>query len=215
MRNNLFEQVIFDGSKIAQATFTVDATTDVVTSDTHGFVGGEVLQLTTATTLPAGLALATNYYVINVTTDTFQLSATPGGTAINITDTGTGVHTLHVCGQAVFVGDYQYVDLSLCFTSSPTMTVKFQGSIAKPDACPNFYAAQALTNRWDYVMVLDLNQETGAGGESGIAGDTGVSCSGSADYRLFRLNTCGLSWICANLTAFTQGKIDVRCSGYK
>lgn len=35
---------------------------------------GTRVQLTTTTTLPAGLALATDYYVIKVTDSTFQLA---------------------------------------------------------------------------------------------------------------------------------------------
>ena len=45
------------------------------------------------TTLPAGLSAATNYYVRDVTTNTFKVSATVDGAAVDITDTGTGVHT--------------------------------------------------------------------------------------------------------------------------
>jgi len=59
---------------------------------------GTRVQLTTTTTLPAGLALATNYYVIRVTDSTFKLATTyanaVAGTAINITDAGTGTHTM-------------------------------------------------------------------------------------------------------------------------
>jgi hypothetical protein len=75
------------------AAFTANATTDYITSVAHGLSNGDVVVLTTTVTLPAGLSLLTPYYVINKTTDTFQLSLTSGGTNIDITDTGTGVHT--------------------------------------------------------------------------------------------------------------------------
>jgi hypothetical protein len=54
--------------------------------------------LTTTTTLPAGLALATDYYVIRVSDTTCKLATSYAnaiaGTAINITDAGTGTHTM-------------------------------------------------------------------------------------------------------------------------
>lgn len=84
--------------------FTADDTTDICTWTTRVNNPGNILtgtrvRLTTTTTLPAGLALATDYYVIKVTDSTFKLATTfanaVAGTAINITDTGTGTHTMN------------------------------------------------------------------------------------------------------------------------
>ena len=84
-------------------TFTADASTDIITMTSTTNIPSNILtgtrvQLTTTTTLPAGLALATNYYVIKVTDSTFKLATTyanaVAGTAINITDAGTGTHTM-------------------------------------------------------------------------------------------------------------------------
>lgn len=84
-------------------TFTADAGTDICTyTSTANFpsniLTGTRVRLTTTTTLPAGLALATDYYVIKVTDSTFKLATSyanaVAGTAINITDAGTGTHTI-------------------------------------------------------------------------------------------------------------------------
>lgn len=84
-------------------TFTADAGTDIITmtSTTNrpsNILVGTRVRLTTTTTLPAGLATATDYYVIKVTDSTFKLATTYAnaiaGTAINITDAGTGTHTM-------------------------------------------------------------------------------------------------------------------------
>lgn len=75
------------------ATFTADAGTDYCTSTAHNLHNGHLVVLTTTGTLPAGLSLATSYWVINKTADTFQLSASYFGSAVNITDAGTGTHT--------------------------------------------------------------------------------------------------------------------------
>ena len=51
----------------------VSTTTGVITSTAHGFFTGLKVQLTTAGTLPTGFSLATNYYIVVDTVDTFQL----------------------------------------------------------------------------------------------------------------------------------------------
>ena len=84
----------------AASTFTVVAATDVVTLATSspGIRTGQQVVLTTTGTLPAGLALATTYFWIQTTATTGKLATTQAnafaGTQIDITDAGTGTHTL-------------------------------------------------------------------------------------------------------------------------
>lgn len=84
-------------------TFSADAGSDVCTYTSTVNIPSNILvgtrvRLTTTTTLPAGLALATDYYLINTSTSTFKLATSYAnaiaGTAINITDAGTGTHTI-------------------------------------------------------------------------------------------------------------------------
>jgi hypothetical protein len=53
---------------------------------------GTVLTLSTTGTLPTGLLPGTNYYVINATSTTCNLSATYNGSAINTSSAGSGTH---------------------------------------------------------------------------------------------------------------------------
>jgi len=85
------------------ATFTADDTTDIMTytgvaSLPSNLLTGTRVRLTTTTTLPAPLATATDYYLIKMTDGTFKLATSYAnaiaGTAINITTTGTGTHTV-------------------------------------------------------------------------------------------------------------------------
>ena len=78
-------------------TFTADAGTDVLTLTTHGLAVNDIIHVTTsAADLPLGLAINTVYFVKTVpTADTFTLSATRGGSTLDIQDAGTGTHTLH------------------------------------------------------------------------------------------------------------------------
>lgn len=77
-------------------TFTVTiANPAVFTLTSHGLVAGDVIQLSTTGALPTGLSAATNYYVIatGLTTNTFEVSATRGGTAITTTGSQSGTQT--------------------------------------------------------------------------------------------------------------------------
>jgi hypothetical protein len=78
-------------------TFTVTiASPGVFTVNTHGLRNGDVVILTTTGALPTGLTPATTaYFVVNAATNTFQLSATLNGTAINTSGSQSGTHTVH------------------------------------------------------------------------------------------------------------------------
>lgn len=75
--------------------FTADAGTNLLTSTTHGLVADTPVRFTSDTTLPAGLAAATTYYVIasGLTADAFKVSTTLGGSEVDLTDAGTGAHS--------------------------------------------------------------------------------------------------------------------------
>ena len=80
---------------LASAT-DINSTTDVFTKTAHGFYTGLKVALTTGTTLPAGLS-ATNYYVIRLTSSTFQIASSQAnalaGTPVLFTNNGTGTQT--------------------------------------------------------------------------------------------------------------------------
>lgn len=70
---------------------SVDPTTDIFTCAGHGLVDGwRVSFYAVDGQLPSGLYANTRYYVRDKTTDTFKVSATLGGPAMNIADYGYG-----------------------------------------------------------------------------------------------------------------------------
>jgi len=81
-------------------TFSVNASTDVLTvvSTEITWNTGQPVVLSSTNTLPAGLSADTVYFVIAVSGQTLKLATTRAnavaGTAVDITDTGTGVHTI-------------------------------------------------------------------------------------------------------------------------
>lgn len=87
------------GITTTAGTGGVNVGTNVVLSTAHGMSTGLKVRLTTSDAdLPAGLATATDYYVIAPDADHLKfatsLANAQAGTAINITDIGTGTHTV-------------------------------------------------------------------------------------------------------------------------
>jgi len=75
----------------------VNTTTDIITATAHNYYTGLVGQFSTTTTLPAGLSLLTDYYLIATSINTYQVASSKenaeAGIAINLTSQGTGTHT--------------------------------------------------------------------------------------------------------------------------
>ena len=79
------------------ATCTADASADTINKGTDdGFADNDTVQFTNSGgALPAGLAAGTQYFVVNVAAATLKVSETFGGSAVNITGTGSGTHTIY------------------------------------------------------------------------------------------------------------------------
>jgi len=70
---------------------TNDATVGPLISS-HGLSDTDIVQFYSSTTLPDPLAIGTVYYVRDKTGNTFKVTLTSGGVAINLTDAGVGTH---------------------------------------------------------------------------------------------------------------------------
>jgi hypothetical protein len=80
----------------AANAFTADNTTDTFTDASHGLSDGDAVLVTnTGGALPSGLSEQTRYFIVNSTTNTFQLAIEPSGTAVSISDDGTGTQNWH------------------------------------------------------------------------------------------------------------------------
>lgn len=172
-------------------TFTADAGTDICTWTSTANIPSNILtgtrvRLTTTTTLPAGLATATDYYVIRLSDTTFELATSYAnsltGTQINITDAGTGTHTVtwllprYTNGagvNAIFFNSNATAlgaatpNLSLGYTNSAQATGRATPTvlpIGKTAASNShiIYTGATGTGKYNYMMPLQS-------GDSGIA----------------------------------------------
>lgn len=90
------------GRKTFDPVGTVDTTLELFSIAGHGWVNGDLLLYSHGAggTAIGGLTQRTRYYVVNATTDTFQLSATEGGAAIALAPTWAGTaHSLRQVNQ--------------------------------------------------------------------------------------------------------------------
>lgn len=93
---------LYNALTLAKGTFTVtSATPAVFTLNAHGLATGDCVELTTTGALYTGLAANTNYFVIKIDANTFNLATTLAnalaGTKIATSGSQSGVHSLRYC----------------------------------------------------------------------------------------------------------------------
>lgn len=86
------------GSALAFASATdINLNTGVITETAHGYLTGDVGQLSTSSALPAGFALSTDYHVIKIDANSYALASSQANAVAGIriypTTTGTGNQT--------------------------------------------------------------------------------------------------------------------------
>lgn len=177
-------------------TFTASSSSGLLLTYTNDFVSGTKVRFTTTTTLPTGLSLATDYWLVRVSATTARVAASYAdyiaGTVIAFTDAGTGTHTLtiqmgrgsagclasFVVGTAPTAGGPNLTASSYtnsagtpgrAFTGSPTM-----GAAADAYAGRVIHSGNAAGR---YGAFLPL-----ASGDTGIASIQSFTLSGGTAY---------------------------------
>jgi hypothetical protein len=141
-------------TKLGTATITI-ASPAVVTLASHGLTLGDTVQFTTTGALPTGLTPSANYYVISsgLTANAFEISATPGGTAVNTSGTQSGTHALYRT-TPVAVGNDDPRVTSNAYGVSATGTDDYAITLA---SAPAAYAAGQV-----YAFKADVANTGGA-----------------------------------------------------
>lgn len=102
--NFAFRLDLGDADTAVQSAVTITiAAPGVVTWNSHGLQDGTPIKLSTTGALPTGLTAGVIYYVKYVNANTFNLAATPGGTAITTSGTQSGTHTAIKTAQRFFI----------------------------------------------------------------------------------------------------------------
>jgi hypothetical protein len=166
-------------------TFTADAATDILTlTDTaiDWTTGDEVVLTTTAADLPNPLAVSTVYYVIYSSPLAIKLATTKAnadaGTNIDITDAGTGTHTIT---KAV-------TDDSLLSDLLDRITAKIElytGRVFTAASATRYFGRDALDPKNRRILWMDDDLQTITTLTNGDSDDTVIL---AADYVLIDRN---------------------------
>lgn len=123
-----------------------------ITLANHGLVPGQAVQFQTTGSLPTGLSTNTNYYVtlnkfiLNLTVNTFQVSATPGttGSPVNTSSAGSGTQTIQI--------------QSFATTQNPTDSILTVGpfSLSGGQTAPGFLGTQ-VWNTTGEATIFSMN----------------------------------------------------------
>lgn len=85
----------FEDVELDFAVVSIDPGTDTFTRISHGLADTWKITFSNAGgRLPSGLLSSVEYFVITATANTWQVSATSGGAAVDLTDVGYGTHTV-------------------------------------------------------------------------------------------------------------------------
>jgi hypothetical protein len=88
--NNLLVNVRSDNVGNQNAITSVNTGTSRLVCNNHGLANNQTVSIFTTATMPSPLTSLTQYFVVNATTNDFQVSATLAGAPITLTTTGTG-----------------------------------------------------------------------------------------------------------------------------
>jgi len=102
---------------------TFQGTPDTVTLAGHGIPNGKLVSFTAITTT-TGIAVYTPYYVVNATTDTFQLSLTAGGSAIALTNDGSGTMIYQTLITAIDPNVSVTIDVPASISATNTLSYR-------------------------------------------------------------------------------------------
>lgn len=125
------DNCIFHSQRCAAAaigSWRISTSADTLNSPYRAFTNGTAVWLRTSDTLPSPLITQHTYYIVNSSGNTFQLSETLGGSAIDITTTGGGytyvdnAQTSYIAASVYFGGAYGYAR-NCIFRDASTDTV--------------------------------------------------------------------------------------------
>jgi len=197
------EYTILDTVTPVAVTSSTDATPIVVTATSHGFATGDLVLIYGHTT---NIAANGVFKITKVNNNSFSLQDRNTGANIAGSGAGAGSSGLVIPAPKIpLISDFRNAVLHVFTSGTATLTAKIAGSVGKTDgSCPNFGATVSISNPYDFVQVVDL--EDG----SAVDGDTGVVASGADVARQFEVNINALKYLTVFPISWSQGAITVK-----
>lgn len=213
--------------------------TNVITYTSHPFLNGMAVKIETSDALPVGLSVFTTYYIINKTDNTFQLSLTATGSAVDFTTQGVGIQTVSATTYALNVNAshfklkdalFDFCSVAVNFTENatapqiinPSFTAavvrKFKGTSTQQaggylSSKENSTGTYTCTDGISGDFIGDFNSPNAINDATAVAGNA-IILIYPGTYNAF---TCAKNYIhfkgyCAN-KVFINGPTSITCSG--
>lgn len=131
----------------SSAAISVTAATPAVFTKTgHGFIAGSLIRFG-ADTIPTGLTAGTSYYVsaTGLTTDTFQVSASIGGSSVATSSTGSG---LYIYGNVI---DYPSMQFGTYGIYGAPNHSRYDSAVLEFNALANLYTFSTIAPNFKYI----------------------------------------------------------------
>ena len=166
-----------------------------IESTNHSLDEGDVIRFTTTNTLPTGLAMYTDYYVVGTpATNTFFVSEAESGTPIVYTDAGTGTHSwqsaiaLNRSIEQYDVRPRSSFSVTSVTTNSLSAVTYSSSASSSSDGLTGTY--QLATNDYANGVATDSsgNVYVTGGTKGGLDGNTS---SGDTDLFVIKYNSSG------------------------
>lgn len=195
--------VLTDSAANSTVTIT-NASPAVITWASHGRSPGDMVQFTTSGALPTGLTVGAKYFVMydGMTLNTFRVSATRGGAAVNTSSAGSGTHTCTKPATA-------YSAFSIAGSGDAATNVKFHDN-----------NTTGATLAGTAVVTTKFGANCGAYDNAGITDEIfPTTIAGAATINLASvdneyINVSGTSYTCTSLgTAGAGTKRQLRFTG--
>lgn len=128
------------------------------------YTTGEKVRFTTTNTLPAPLAVSTDYYVIYVTDTTIRLATSIAnayaGIYITLTDAGLGVHTIHLYSFQVTCYQQESLSSAIIIGTSDGLTEWQEFELAHLNILPDTIAITINGESWTLVTTFVYSDST-------------------------------------------------------
>ncbi len=156
----------------------LSATTGKMTSSAHGFVTGDLVRVSTGTTLPTGFSASTDYWVIKITDNVFMIASTlaraQAGIQIIPSTGGTGNQTF-----TLTINTYTASKLAAAVNAHSTISKLVSATYAA-----NVVTVTALQKGvvGNFIPFTDQDSTITSSGSGYLAGGTGGATSAPVVY---------------------------------
>jgi hypothetical protein len=199
---NLFAEI----TRSSTVNMTI-ASPSVITWTSHPLVVGDKVSFETTGSLPTGLSTGTNYFVVSTPTgNTFTVSTTAGGSAVNTTGSQSGTHT---CRHNPFGCGNGSTTFNLPDGRNRVMVAPGGGLLTAPQMSPNGDVLGATGGSQTETATVSVSGSTTGGAltvfATGVAYDGPNITSGAAAGGDFQAGTSAHGHGNVQVTGSTTG----------